>query len=597
MSEGRRNIISLLIFALLLSLLSLISSCKVLELEIGVPTEVASHISATPTPTWKVFDTFEDSVSIALPPEWETLDTSLPDINEALKAFSEKNPDLMSRSVESIESLIETGQIFFAIDASSDSEQMEFSGSAILGMVDVGSNLTLDDVVGFVIHYLDEVSNIASDIEERRLETRTGKSVELHYSTEYVLPDDSVIAAETFQYLYLKDETLYILTFTASPDHIDGYLPVFTRASNELSLGYEQVNHVIATTTPTQKHGTPTYTSPPQASWTPSFEVTLTPTATSSNPTSVNTVIPRGNSRNVQRVIKELKGHIGVVDSIAWNPDGSILATGDGISMARFWDPETWYQISSFEGYEEGGAFHSISWSPDGTRIAGALMDFSVGVWDVGTGARLLRMDDHPIRVESLAWSPDGKLIASGDTNGNLYLWDADTGEYVTGYDGRSSFYSTNSLTWSPDGMYLAWGGLDDSVWIWDLDETFKTLKVQDQSVYAVAWSPDGKLIGSSGYSGGVYDTVTVWDVESEEIVLELEGHSNGVQSIAWSPDMNVIATSDGIGRIMLWEADTGLRIRILTSHDGWVYNIAWSPDGSMLASGGDDEIARIWGE
>jgi WD40 repeat protein len=241
--------------------------------------------------------------------------------------------------------------------------------------------------------------------------------------------------------------------------------------------------------------------------------------------------------------------------------------------MARFWDPETWYQISSFEGYEEGGAFHSISWSPDGTRIAGALMDFSVGVWDVDTGDRLLRMDDHPIRVESLAWSPDGKLIASGDTNGNLYLWDAD------------------------NGMYLAWGGLDDSVWIWDLDETFKTLKVQDQSVYAVAWSPDGKFIGSSGYSGEVYDTVTVWDVESEEIVLELEGHSNGVQSIAWSPDMNVIATSDGIGRIMLWEADTGLRIRILTSHDGWVYNIAWSPDGSMLASGGDDEIARIWGE
>jgi WD40 repeat protein len=546
MSEGRRNIISLLIFALLLSLPSLISSCKVLELDIGVPTEVASHISATPTPTWKVFDTFEEGVSIALPPEWETLDASLPDINEALIAFSEKNPDLMSRSGASIESIIETGLIFIAVDASNEAMQMEFSGSANLGMVEVGSNLTLDDVVGIVTQNLDEVSNIASDLEERRLDTRTGKSVELHYSTEYILPDDSVIAAETFQYLYLKDGTLYILTFAASPDHIDGYLPVFTRVANELSLGYKQVSHVIATTTPTQKHGTPTYTSPPQASWTPSFEATLTPTATSSTPTSVNTMIPRGNSRNVQRVIKELKGHIGVVDSIAWSPAGSILATGDGISMARFWDPETWYQISSFEGYEEGGAFHSISWSPDGTRIAGALMDFSVGVWDVDTG---------------------------------------DRGEYVTGYDGRNTFYSTNSLTWSPNGMYLAWGGLDDSVWIWDLDETFKTLKVQDQSVYAVAWSPDGKFIGSSGYSGGVYDTVTVWDVESEEIVLELEGHSNGVQSIAWSPDMNVIATSDGIGRIMLWEADTGLRIRILTSHDGWVYNIAWSPDGSTFVS------------
>jgi hypothetical protein len=350
MSEGRRNIISLLIFALLLSLPSLISSCKVLELDIGVPTEVASHISATPTPTWKVFNTFEDGVSIALPPEWETLDTSLPDINEALIAFSEKNPDLMSRSGASIESIIETGLIFIAVDASSEAMQMEFSGSANLGMVDVGSNLTLDEVVGLVILNLDEVSNIASDIEERRLETRTGKSVELHYSTEYILPDDSVIAAETFQYLYLKDGTLYILTFAASPDQIDGYLPVFTRVANELSFGYEQVSHVIATTTTTQKQGTSTYTSPPQASWTPSVEATMTPTAISPNPTSENTMIPSGNSRNVQRVIKELKGHIGVVDSIAWSPDGSILATGDGISMARFWDTRREELFTAYPG-------------------------------------------------------------------------------------------------------------------------------------------------------------------------------------------------------------------------------------------------------
>ncbi|MCJ7567110.1 MAG: hypothetical protein MUO58_06190 [Anaerolineales bacterium] len=52
MSEGRRNNVSLLIFALLLSLLSLISSCKVLEVDISVPTQVDDLPAATPTPTW-----------------------------------------------------------------------------------------------------------------------------------------------------------------------------------------------------------------------------------------------------------------------------------------------------------------------------------------------------------------------------------------------------------------------------------------------------------------------------------------------------------------------------------------------------------------
>ena len=590
MSEGRRNIISLLIFALLLSLPSLISSCKVLEIDIGMPTEVGSHISATPTTTWKVFTTFEDGVSIALPPEWETLDTSLPGINAALQAFSEKNPDLMSRSGESIESLIEAGLIFIAVDASNDEEQSEFSGSANLGMVDVGLNLTLDEVVDFVIQNLDEVSNIASDIEERMLDTRAGKSVELHYSTEYILPDDSVITGETYQYLYLKDGKLYILTFVASPDRIDAYLPVFTRIANELSLGYGGVSQVLPTASPTQKPSSPipTWTASPLTA-TPTSTKVAAATTLSSDPSPIPTV---GDSANVKNLLHKLLGPSYTVVSLTWHPDGSVLATGDSYTV-QIWDPETGYRMQAFETSPDGGAVFSLDWSPDGTRLAAANADEIIRVWDAGTGEELVLLDRHTDFVEAVAWSPDGNTIATGDDDGFLYLWDASTGEIISSYDGTSTCYSINVLDWSPDGKWLAWGGLDDNVWLWDLDEAFITLAGHSSSVYALSWSPDGSKIASGSYD----NTVRVWDISSRKEVQILTGHSDGLTSIDWSPDGLVIASASVDAKIILWNAESGEQIRTLVDHEGWVYEIEWSPDGNYLASGGEDGIGRIWGE
>ncbi|MEA1977880.1 MAG: WD40 repeat domain-containing protein [Chloroflexota bacterium] len=590
MSKGRRKFISILIFALLISSLSLNSSCKVLELEIGVPTQVDDHPAVTPTPTWKVFDTFEDGVSITLPPEWETLDTSLPDINEALTMFSEKNPDLMSRSGESIEKLLETGLIFLAFDASNEAKQTEFSGSANLGMMQVGSTFTLDEVVDFVIQNLDEVSNITSDIEERQLDTGAGKSIELHYSTEYVLPDDSVIAGETYQYLYLKDGTLYILTFVASPDRIDAYLPVFMRAANELSLGSGGVSQVLPTTAPTQKPSTPipTWTASPLKATPTSTKVAASPTL-SSDPSPIPAV---GDSANVKSLIHKLLGPSYTVVSLTWHPDGSVLATGDSYTI-QIWDPETGYRMQAFETSPDGGAIFSLDWSPDGTRLAAANADEIIRVWDAGTGEELVLLDHHTDFVDAVAWSPDGNTIATGDDDGILYLWDASTGEIINSYDGTSTCYSINALDWSPDGNWLAWGGLDDNVWLWDLEESFITLEGHSSSVYAISWSPDGSKIASGSYD----NTVRVWDISNRKEVQILTGHSDGLTSIDWSPDGSVIASASVDAKIILWNAESGEIIRTLVDHEGWVYEIEWSPDGNYLASGGEDGIGRIWGE
>ena len=65
------------------------------------------------------------------------------------------------------------------------------------------------------------------------------------------------------------------------------------------------------------------------------------------------------------------------------------------------------------------------------------------------------------------------------------------------------------------------------------------TYRGHSSSVYAVAWSPDGKRIAS----GSDDKTVQVWDAANGGHVFTYRGHSNLVYAVAWSPDGKRIAS------------------------------------------------------
>jgi WD40 repeat protein len=71
----------------------------------------------------------------------------------------------------------------------------------------------------------------------------------------------------------------------------------------------------------------------------------------------------------------------------------------------------------------------SVAFSPDGRLIASGSKDKTIKLWDVKTGEEIRTLKGHSSWVNSVTFSPDGRLIASGSEDKTIKLWDVKTGE------------------------------------------------------------------------------------------------------------------------------------------------------------------------
>jgi WD40 repeat protein len=104
----------------------------------------------------------------------------------------------------------------------------------------------------------------------------------------------------------------------------------------------------------------------------------------------------------------------------------------------------------------------------------------------------------------------------------------------------------------------------------------------------AATFSPDGSRLLTVGSTG----VGRVWDAESGDLLLSLQGHDGAVERAHWSADGSTIVTSGQDGTARLWDAATGEMGVVLAGHDGYPF-VSLSPDGSRLATA--DGSVRIW--
>jgi len=271
---------------------------------------------------------------------------------------------------------------------------------------------------------------------------------------------------------------------------------------------------------------------------------------------------------------KELIGHNGTINSIAFGQGGKLLASGSDDKTAKLWETATGKNIATYGGHT--GPVLSVSLSPDGKFVASRSADRSVKLWDVATGTSTRPLDGI---FGCIAFSPDSRVLAAGTTHNVVRLLDIGSGaetdfgerarpqppnfeDVGTGPGGQkvredltSNDICVSSLAFSPDGKYLAYSWVLDEVQVYKIASGRRTATLrcrEPRSYQCVAYSPDGGTITTVQYQ----NRILLWDARTGENIATISNplDANG---LSFSPDGNMLGTA-ALGGVLTWKLTYG---------------------------------------
>jgi WD40 repeat protein len=295
------------------------------------------------------------------------------------------------------------------------------------------------------------------------------------------------------------------------------------------------------------------------------------------------------NFQNVNFTKSVFAETLGGIMSVAFSPNGELLAVGDSNNEIRLYRVIDNQQICIYQGHRNWVV--SLAFSPDSLTLASGSCDHSVKLWDVSNGQCLHSLEKHNHEVWSVTFSSNGEVLASGSDDCTARLWDVSNGQCLSVFEGHTNYVL--SVAFTNDDSTLISGSHDRTIRQWDIKtgECFKVLQGHSDEIRAIAVHPNSPILASSSNDC----TVRLWNIKTGECFKVLQGHSDGVWSVAFNPQGNILASGSVDQTARLWNVSTGECQKTLEGHTNWVLSVAFNPQGNILASGSRDQSIKLW--
>jgi dipeptidyl aminopeptidase/acylaminoacyl peptidase len=248
---------------------------------------------------------------------------------------------------------------------------------------------------------------------------------------------------------------------------------------------------------------------------------------------------------NTGEVLHELIGIFAAESAAAWSPDSQFMAVGDVNGVVMVWDSATGEGV--FGSSNDTGVVQKLAWSPDGMYLA-TISEFELTIWNAANWEQVY--SEQVISGVSLAWSPDSQSLLYADTLTisrvsltdtvvNIGIWMTHDAEIV-------------DMDWSPDGQRLAMVDELQRVNVYNVTDSILVYSMRGHrdTINSVQWAADSVYILTASDD----KTVRIWNgsTGSATFVLEINDEFDYLLSQAnWTSDGQfiVINASD----ILFW--------------------------------------------
>jgi len=294
----------------------------------------------------------------------------------------------------------------------------------------------------------------------------------------------------------------------------------------------------------------------------------------------------------------QLSGHKGSVYAVEYSPSGATLLSCSFDKKCLLWShTEGYHNFNVLEGHKN--AVLDCAWLSEET-VATASADKTVMLWDVETGTRLRKWDEHSGIVNAVTCIPATSgsssiinSIFSASDDGSVMQWDQRQKSSVACFE--TEFPILGVAACASSGHVFS-AGIDPAIKCWDvsMQRPVYAVKGHADTVTCLAVSPAGTHL----LSNSMDQTVKCWDIQNftagNRLQKTLTGHKHnaerGLLKCSWSAGGNMVSAGSADKMVHVWDEFSGEELYLLPGHKGCVNAVTFHPVENVVVSAGSDK-------